>query len=155
MNSNRNLWPLGILLAFVIFISGTVALIVIACSNNSDLVSADYYEEEILYQAELDGLKRAQALTTAVPVTYDAAAKRILIVLPGGADGASDGVIQLYRPSGAAMDRVIPLAPGADGIQAIDAAQLQPGLWKVKVIWKLAGVDLRLNEKVIVSAERS
>ncbi|NBP23395.1 MAG: hypothetical protein EBU81_02315 [Proteobacteria bacterium] len=49
------------------------------------------------------------------------------------ADGR--GRVRLYRPSEAALDRELPLAVGADGVQSIDAGSLKPGLWKVRVHW--------------------
>ncbi|HYG21666.1 MAG TPA: FixH family protein [Verrucomicrobiae bacterium] len=156
MNPNRNLWPYGILLAFGLFVSGTVALIVIACRNDSDLVSAEYYEEEIRFQAHIDGARRAHDLTTATPVVYEASQKQIRITLPRPQGSPlAKGTIQLYRPSAAAMDRSIELEPDANGVQVIDAALLEPGLWKVKVIWTAAGLDFRVDEKVIIEARRS
>jgi len=49
MKTSRNLWPLGILLAFGLFFAGTIGLVVMACSHKMDLVSADYYEREIKF----------------------------------------------------------------------------------------------------------
>ena len=43
MKNSRNLWPLGIIVTFSLFFAGTVSLVVMACSQKTDLVSADYY----------------------------------------------------------------------------------------------------------------
>jgi hypothetical protein len=50
MKSNRNLWPWAIVLTFVLFISGTVSLVVMACSQKVELVSQNYYEQELQFQ---------------------------------------------------------------------------------------------------------
>jgi len=43
MKPTPNLWPLGIIAAFVIFISGTISLVVMASSHKAELVSDNYY----------------------------------------------------------------------------------------------------------------
>ena len=45
MQTNRNLWPIGIVVVCALFVAGTVGLIVMACSQKVDLVSKDYYEQ--------------------------------------------------------------------------------------------------------------
>ena len=53
MATTRNLWPLGIILTLAAFITGTVGLVVMACSQRVDLVSPDYYERELKYQGQI------------------------------------------------------------------------------------------------------
>src|SRR6266568_4742844 len=78
----RNFWPYGVIFAFALFITGTVGLVVLACSQKMDLVSSDYYEEEIKFQNQLDQLERTRAVSTNAYVIYDAATQSIRIVLP-------------------------------------------------------------------------
>ena len=110
MNNNpiptsRNLWPLGIVLAFVTFIIGTATLVVLACANKTDLVSADYYEQEIRYQGQLDRLKRAKQLDQQISVSYNPGQKQITISLPPELPHTATGSIHLYRPSAAGLDQ--------------------------------------------------
>jgi hypothetical protein len=154
MKLKRNPWPFGILLTFVLFIAGTVALIVIACRNDADLVSAAYYEEEITYQKELEGIERG--LESPARVEYDAVRKRSVVTLPAAhANTALEGVIRLYRPSAAGLDQKIALRPDATGGQTLDATQLQPGLWIVKLSWKWAGAEYRADQKLVITAQAS
>jgi Predicted integral membrane protein linked to a cation pump len=156
MNTKRNLWPYGIILTFVLFISGTIALIVIACRNDSDLVSSNYYEEEIRFQNQIDRMQRGQELGDEAGVAYNGEQQKIVVTVPAGhVQGATQGRIHLYRPSAAGLDRNIELKPDANGTQSIDAAQLQPGLWKVKVYWTANGSDYRVDGKVVVEARPS
>jgi hypothetical protein len=156
MKSKRNLWPYGILLTFVLFISGTITLIVIACTNNADLVSRDYYEEEMRFQTQIDRLDRAQQLDAQAEVAYSADRKQIVITLPPGhSHGGTLGRIQLYRPSAAGLDRSIELKTDASGVQLVDAAKLQPGLWKVKVLWTANGTDYQIDQRILVQADQS
>ena len=43
MKPKFNFWPYGIILTFVVFVSGTAGLIVMAASQKSDLIDENYY----------------------------------------------------------------------------------------------------------------
>jgi hypothetical protein len=149
MNAPRNFWPTGIIVILSVFFCGTIGLLVLACSQKTDLVSADYYEQEIKFQHHMDSLTRAQSLGASV--VYDSAARRIRISLPGEQAGrAVAGYIQLYRPSASALDRRVSLEPDSRGVQLLDAAALSPGLWKVRVSWKLERQDYFVDQMVVV-----
>ena len=151
MKPQRNLWPLGIILTFVVFISGTIGLVVMACMHSTELVNANYYDQEIKYQSRIDSQTRAQELGASA--AYDAVARHIVISLPRlPAEKNVTGQIQLYRPSAAGLDKEFKLEPAANGTQTLDAAGLQPGLWKIRVSWNAEGRDYFIDQKIIISA---
>lgn len=151
MKAPRNLWPLGIIITFGFFISGTVGLIVMACSQNVDLVSADYYEKELKFQGQIDRVERTRRMTSQTSVAYDVAGNCITVSLPPNQAGREAiGRIELYRPSAAGLDRAVKFEPDAHGIQRLDAASLAPGLWKVRVSWTVGDQDYFLDQKVVV-----
>lgn len=151
MKSTRNLWPFGIIAAFAIFIAGTAGLIVFASSQNHDLVSDNYYEQELRYQKRIESLDRTARLGANASVVYDSSRRRIVISLPADqAVEALSGQIHLYRPSAAGLDRQFKLAPDNRGIQHLNAASLQPGLWQVRVSWTVAKQDYYLDQRVVV-----
>lgn len=149
---SRNPWPLAITGFFIAAIIFIVAFIAFAMRQREDLVSADYYEREVRYQSQLDSMNRSQALAARVVITYEPVARRIVITLPDAYRRGAAGRVQLYRPSDARLDREVPLALDADGIQHLDATQLQDGLWKVRVKWSVNGQDYFLDQPVIVTS---
>ncbi len=154
--AGRNLWPLGILVAFALFAIGTVGLIVMASFHNPELVSADYYAQELDYQQHLERAGRAQALPDPARVAYDIATQTIAITLPPGqAAQHPAGSIQLYRPSAAGQDRRLELKLDATGRQVFSARELSPGLWRVRVTWACAGRDYELEQKVVLKRDVS
>jgi hypothetical protein len=156
MNPTRNLWPHGIIATFVLFITGTVGLIVMACSQKTDLVSADYYEKELKFQGHIDRVERTRRAASQASVTYDPAGNCITVSLP--ADQARrevTGSIELYRPSATGMDRAVKLAPDANGTQRLDATALAPGLWRVRVSWTSEKQNYYLEQKVVVGQRTS
>lgn len=150
----RSLWPYGIIAAFAIFISGTVALIVLACTHRTDLVSADYYEQEIKFQNHLDRLRRTKELDVTGAVAYDSAKQRITISLPSEQiRQAVSGRVELYRPSAAGLDRQIALTPDRNGVQVVETRDLRPGLWKVRVSWSVGENDYFMDQRIVIDSQ--
>src|SRR5512145_2174411 len=105
-----NPWPVGIVVAFVLFIAGTASLVVIACGQRSDLVRSDYYDHEVRHQQHMDKVRRTLATAPEAGVTYEAQHASILLSLPKvHARHAPQGQVHLYRPSAANLDRYFPL----------------------------------------------
>lgn len=151
MTQPRNLWPLGIITAFVMFIAGTAGLVILACTQKMDLVSGDYYEQEIRYQRQIDSSERARRLAEPATVAYQNARHRITIALPlEHARAKATGQIQLYRPSAAGLDRQLELDLDAHGRQSLETQNLQPGLWRVRVHWAFAEQDYCIDRAVVV-----
>lgn len=149
----RNPWPWGIAAAFAVFITGTVGLIVLASFHRPELVATDYYEREIRYQQTYDSRARARALGAEADVTFDAAHRCLVIHLPPRhAAAAPAGTIHLYRPAAADADREVPLAPGPEGRQTLDARDLAPGLWRVRVEWRHADQAYTLERQLVLPA---
>ncbi|HXP59194.1 MAG TPA: FixH family protein [Dongiaceae bacterium] len=156
MNTTRNLWPYGIILTFVLFISGTATLVFVACSQKVDLVSDDYYEQELRYQQQVDRLDHTQNLHGAAAVTFDPAALSITISLPATPVQLPIlGRICLYRPSDVRLDREVALAVDAAGTQHVDASKLQTGLWRVRVFWTADGKDYFVDRSIVVPTKQS
>lgn len=145
----RNFWPYAIILYFAIFITGVVVWITFATRNDQQLVRADYYEQELKYQTELDG--RSRALNADVTVAYDATAQRVTVGLPGNVKKAS---AYFYRPSNAKLDRELTLALDA-GSDKIDVRDFQSGLWKLRLTWMAAGVEYRRETVVVLEPSKS
>ena len=150
-----NPWPYAIVAWFVLFATGLAAWIVVAVRNDMDLVREDYYEHEVLYQRHLDRAARASAAGF-LECDYDASAQSILIRLPTAhAREHASGQIHLYRPSDAKLDREIELALNAEGMQRVDTRTLRPGLWKVRVQWRVNGEEFYFDRSVVIAAGTS
>jgi len=147
----RNPWPYGIVAAFVIFIGATVGLIVFTSFHSPELVTADYYEQELRYQQHLDSQERTGALQGRASVSYDPAGDCIEVAIPPEhAAPSPEGAVRLYRPAASDEDRSFPLAVDLVGRQRLDARELSPGLWRVRGDWKHEGADFLLGQRPVV-----
>jgi len=150
---SRSLWPYFIIAYFVIFGSALATWIIYAFHEDMDLVRNDYYQEEILYQQQLDRLNRTQPFRAEVRITHDKSLQAITITLPAAhTQHLVMGCIQLYRPSDAKLDRSVPLSVDSSGTQRIDAKRLRPGFWKVRVTWTAGGQEYFFDQPLVVAA---
>ena len=153
---SRNLWPYGIIAVFAVFIPATIGLIIMACSHKEELVSANYYEQEIKFQAQMERLARTQQLGPQAGVAYDAAARSLSITLPADhVRREATGHIELYRASAAGLDRQVKLQPNASGLQTLDTSGFPAGPWKVRVSWKVGSEDFLIEKNVVLNAGKS
>jgi hypothetical protein len=151
MKPQRNFWPHGIIATFVVFVAGTAALVVIAGTHKTDLISPNYYEDEIKFQGRLDQLNRTAKLGDQVKVAYDVTKQSINISLPAGqVTPAIAGRLHLYRPSATGLDRELKLQLDLNASQTVDAATLAPGLWKVRVQWTVANQSFFAEKSIVV-----
>jgi hypothetical protein len=149
--SRWNPWPLCIAAYFTLALIGCGTFIVFCARHPPDLVAADYYEQEVHYQSQLDRLQHARQGAALTTVSYEPDQHRIKLALPPGPAGSKvTGNIELYRPSAVNQDRQFKLDLDPQGVQSIDTANLQPGLWKVRVWWSANGQDYYLDQKVVV-----
>lgn len=146
-----NLWPLGVIAAFVVFIFGTITLVMVAVTQRNDLVAGDYYEQELRYQSRIEHLQRTQPWATQVTAGFDPTTREILVALPPAqvAKGAQ-GKIEFYRPSAAIGDRTVPLAADATGHQRVPRDAMAMGLWKVRLSWKVGGEDFYAERDLLL-----
>lgn len=146
-----NPWPLAIIATFVVFITGTISLVVLSARDRTDLVAPDYYEQEIRYQTRIDQLHRTEPFAGEIKATFNAQTRQMAISLPAQHAAAGiTGDIQLYRPNHSSADQSFAIATSPEGLQDIPA-DLQPGLWRVRLHWKVATEDFYADRSLIVS----
>ncbi|MDX5437165.1 MAG: FixH family protein [Pontibacter sp.] len=145
---NTTLWPYAIIAAIVLFAGYIIFFVTKAMRQDVDLVSTDYYEQEIAYQDHINKVGRTVAAGN-VQITYQEESNDVLLQLPESLKGQQlRGSISFFRPSDDVLDFELPLQPGRDLSQLIETDTLQAGLWKVRVNFS-AGSDSYYAEKAI------
>ncbi len=132
-----NPWPVGLVVFLGVFVACVVSFGVFAVRQPQDLVSPDYYDREIRYQEHIDRVARAGAASSGMSVSVDVATRTLALALSRGAVGQ----VEFYRPANAQWDRILPLALDTEGCQRIDLSGLQAGLWRIRVVWSVGGLD--------------
>ncbi len=127
-------WGQKLILVFIIFASGMIYLAYRCMHVDTDLVTKEYYKDELRYQDVIDGTKSANALSSKVQITQQN--EMIRVQLPDEMkNGKVSGSIWFYCASDAKKDRHIPIQLNTDAFQQINKNILLRGTYTVKFDW--------------------
>ena len=128
----RTVWPYAIIAVFVLFAGYIGFMVQQAMRTTVDLVSPDYYQQELAYQQRMESVARTAALPAPVQLRHEAAAQRLTLQLPATMAGQTvRGQLHFFRPSDQKLDFTLPLQTGPQ--QQFSTARMQPGYWRVRV----------------------
>lgn len=139
-------WGKGIALTIIGFVVLIMTMVVISVRMDGiELVTENYYEEEIKYQDRIDESNSADKLGREV-ISYNAQSKVIELDLPNGTIGS----LQLFRPSDSSLDQTIKVEVTHSGKTAVPLKELKSGYWKVQLNWSENGVDHYQERKITI-----
>ena len=152
MTSHRSLWPYAIIAAFVLFASYIGFMVQRAMHTTVDLVSPDYYQQELRYQQRMESMARTQALPAPVQVHYARTAQRLTLQLPPTlARRAVRGELHFFRPSDQKLDFTLPFAPAGDSArQELSTARLAAGYWRLRVDFTASGQQYFIEKELSI-----
>ncbi|MEP3837006.1 MAG: FixH family protein [Algibacter sp.] len=143
-------WGTGIVIAFIAFISFIMYFVINMSVNskyNHDLVSEDYYAEELQYQNDINKLKSAKALNE--NISYKKTNKGLVIQFPNGFDYKNiKGKLFLYRPSNKQLDFETAISLSNSNLLIPDN-RLVDGRWNIKIDWQYNGKSYLFKESII------
>jgi nitrogen fixation protein FixH len=131
--------------------AGILLLVYKSSRQRVDLVSSNYYEQEIKYDRQIDKEKKAQALNQDVTIDYDKQTRNVTIRYPE-MDGIKNitGTVTFYKPDNASLDFNKPVSTDEKNEQRIGTSALADGWWNVKVNWDVNSVSYYTEEKIKV-----
>jgi len=130
-------WGAKIAILYISFVALIVTLVVSSMHQKFDLVSNDYYNQEIAYQHVIDASKNQAALSA--PISLLKHDNDVTITFPPDFKGANiTGTIQFYSPVDASLDRKFDIAT-ANNSMAINSKELRKTNYKVKISWLANG----------------
>ncbi len=133
-------WGTGIVIAFVAFIGFILFFVVRMATDdraNHDLVTKEYYKEELGYQKEIDA--ETNARNAAHQLKIKKTPEGLLVVFPEKIDPKKlEGNVSLYRPSNKHLDFDLPISLSNSHLLIPDK-RLLDGRWDIKVAWEYQG----------------
>jgi len=126
------------MLVFILF-AGLMSYMVYQCVHTPvNLVTAEYYKDEIAYQQVIDGTKNANALGQ--PVSFQQSDSAVILQLPAAMQGAAvKATILFYCANDAAKDKKFTLQTSGNTTQRINTMRITPGNYMVKTEWWQGG----------------
>jgi nitrogen fixation protein FixH len=122
-------WGHGIAIFYGIFMTAMLSLVYLCTQQNIELVTPNYYEQEIAYQQRIDEMKNAHQ----EPVSVEISAPQGAIKLHFSNQEPQNGKVVFFRPSDSKLDFEVPLSK--EQVQHFALNQLKSGLWRMKIHW--------------------
>lgn len=142
-------WGTGIVLAFVAFIAFIMYFVILASTDNRanhDLVTEDYYKEELAYQKEIDALSNAKDYASLF--SFKNQKNGFAITFPPKMNYKEiEGNVSLYRPSNKHLDFDFPISLSNKHLLIPDK-RLLDGRWDIKIYWNYQGKDYLIKKSV-------
>ncbi|RFS23449.1 hypothetical protein DVR12_10570 [Chitinophaga silvatica] len=129
-------WGYKIIIVFVVFAAGMLTLVTKSLRTKIDMVTPDYYKEELKYQQVIDGKQNANNLST--PITISQPGESVVLTFPQEMrEKPISGQLTFYRPSDSRKDVSVPLKIDEAGQLLIEKTRFTTGLYKVKLQWSM------------------
>lgn len=142
-------WGTGIVIAFVLFIAFIMYFVInmiVVDKYDHDLVTDDYYQEELKHQDEIDKLNNAKNLKQ--NVSWKKTNEGLLISFPENLDPTKiKGKVFLYRPSNEKLDSETSISL-SDNIMLIPKNRLLDGRWNIIIDWQYNGVSYLYKKEI-------
>ncbi|MGV6844803.1 MAG: FixH family protein [Lutibacter sp.] len=142
-------WPMGIVLSlalFIIFILSFVYKVVFIPKYDHQLVSEQYYKDELNYQSEIDRLNNAKLLDE--NISLEKSNKGLVINFPKNMNFSEiEGKISFQRPSNIKLDFNLPIALTSNQL-FIDKSHMVPGIYELKIDWSYKTKNYLLKQRI-------
>ena len=142
-------WGTGLAIAFVVFAVGIMIMVRVSMNREVDLVSDDYYQQELRHQDQIESERRSNDLSEHPIVSV--ASDNVSLKLPRSfPPDSTSGTLTFYRPADRQKDFVVKLRLDSSNTQLVSTSSLQKGLWKLKVRWAHHHQDYYHEETIVI-----
>ena len=138
-------WGVGIFSFYGLFVLFILALVFRSTQENVDLVTEDYYQQEIEYEKVMRKKANANALEEGISYTLNR--MNITVQFPHEQQDLS-GSILVYRPSNKQFDKRYEIQVDSLNSQLLEVGPAPAGLYKLKVDWVNDSVGYYIEEDV-------
>jgi hypothetical protein len=131
-------WGIRIAILYGAFVVMILFLVFKTMNENIDLVSPEYYQEELKFQDQIDRQRQSASLTEQPAI--ELREKNVAIKFPKSvASSTISGTIKFYRPSDSSKDFTTEVHADSSGMQMVSAEKLITGIYEVQLSWSAGG----------------
>lgn len=129
-------WGTKIVLAYAIFIVLILTAVFKALNQKVDLVTPDYYAQELAYQDKQKKMENANAIS---PVNIMQQSSNVVITFPKETQGVLTGKVLFYRAANSADDVTLIIKADSNNKMLVPVAKLKKGSYTVITDWVAGG----------------
>jgi hypothetical protein len=142
-------WGHKILAIYLVFIAGIAFMVVMSTRQKIDLVTPDYYAEEIKFQEKIDEINNASKLSS--PVNYSIVEGVLILEFPKEFKGKKlTGQVMIYCPSDVNKDINRNLDVSGNTMK-IMLPELNKGAHIIKIKWSSEGIQYYFEKNLFIA----
>lgn len=142
-------WGSRIAILYTGFVLLIGTMVVLCIHQSIDLVSEDYYEQELSFQDKINKMKNTEELNEKVEHRFSADA--LELQFPSVfKDKELKGDILFFRPSDAAKDYKCQLSVNKDNVQKVGLDKLSKGMYKMQLSWSAGATSYFCEETIVI-----
>lgn len=140
-------WGHKIAVFYLLFVTGMIFMVLSATREKVDLVTEDYYEQELVYQKRILATENASTLSS--PVRIEKILGTLKIQLPEEMKGKRvDAEILLYCPADKKKD-IFRKSGTQNGMLEIQTPEKISGSYIVKLKWTSSGKEYFIEQNIL------
>lgn len=133
-------WGVKITLLYSGFVLLIVTMVSMSMSQKVDLVSKDYYQQELQFQDRINQMDRTKALSE--QLSWQVQNDELVLDFPDQFKGRqTSGKVFFFRPSDAVLDKNIKIQVDTLNTKSISIKNLKKGLYKMQVNWEVENIQ--------------
>lgn len=142
-------WGTKIAILYIGFVMLIIGMVILSMQQKIELVSEDYYANELVFQNKINETNNANALSE--EITHRIANNSFTVVFPSVFKNKQViGNIEFYRPSDKSKDLKLPIQLHDNLEQAVDLKKLSKGMYKMNVSWTVDKTSYFTEETVVI-----
>jgi len=142
-------WGTKIAIGASIYVVGILAFVGFSTTQKINLVSKDYYPEEIEYQSQIEKIKNTYKLSNKILLNQENGS--LNLQFPKEIKESVQGEIVFYRPSDYEKDVRLDIELDKNMVQRINTGNLLSGRYNVKIEWSFEGEKYFQEEAIFIN----
>ena len=115
-------------------------MVSLSISQKVDLVSKDYYEQELQFQNKINLMDRTRLLSE--QLSWQVQNDELVLDFPDQFKGQqTSGKVFFFRPSDAVLDKNFELQTGTLNTKSMSIKKLKSGLYKIQINWEVENIQ--------------
>lgn len=139
-------WGLKITILYLAFVAMILTLVFKASGEKVELVTKDYYAQELVHQKKMDAIRSGNQWKAQVAIAVTNGS--LSIILPDQLH-VEKGMINIYRPSDSALDKEFALNADSDGFET-STNGWPMGYYLVRLTWESEGKESIIEETIFI-----
>jgi len=141
-------WGKWIIVSFVLFAGFIGTLVGVCIRQDVNLVSKDYYKDELQYESQIQRIKNVSLLQSKPVITV--LDKGVIQIAFARFNEIEKGELKLFRPSDPTNDRKYNVTTTSSLTQEFPTDNLNPGMYRAKMQWTMNGKEFYLEEVIFI-----